>query len=170
MIDMPKICLISGNDRNIGKSTLACKIIKLNCSKNQIFAIKISSHIHQQNSNVKFIVHEHDLQIFEECNYKSNKDSSLFLQAGAKKVLYVQYISNGLDKAMPFIFNFIGDNFCVIESGGIRSYIKPGLFLFIHNVNSLKVTEHKPHANLIIEPHSFNNLTITIKNSQWNIL
>ena len=87
MIIAPKTIIISGTSRNVGKTTFACQQIAKYKNENLI-AIKISSHFHEQGMGVKLISFSNNYRAYQQIEIKSNKDSALFLKAGAKAVYY----------------------------------------------------------------------------------
>lgn len=127
---LDNILLISGNGRNVGKTFLACNIIKFLSEKHNVTAVKISSHFHSVPANANVLAKTGDYIILTE-NQITKKDSSLMLQAGAEKVFYIMVKQQNIRNAFSFIQSFLGDKPVVIESGGLGEIIQPGLFFFV---------------------------------------
>jgi len=83
------ILLIAGSGRNVGKTTFACKIIRAEKEK-QIYAVKITPHFHKPTPGLLEFEKGNNWIIYEETNASTKKDSSLFLQSGAKKSFLIQ--------------------------------------------------------------------------------
>ncbi len=144
--DFPNLLLIAGTGRNVGKTSFAERTIRKLSIQHEIIAIKISKHYH-----------DHELQslkISKEENPETGKDSSRFLNAGAKEVYYIQAKDNNLPELANSFLNQLPRHIpIIVESGGIIDHIEPGLFILIQSSrhNSTKETAHyKERAHLII--------------------
>lgn len=109
----------------------------------KLAAVKITPHFHEPTSGLKPISVTENYRVFQEMDYSSGKDSSLFLQAGADKVFYIQTTDAFLEEA----FNLVTEQLSpgqpvVVESAALRKFIIPGLYLFIQK----KYEEIKPSA------------------------
>ena len=133
MTELRNILLIAGGGRNVGKTHLGCHVISTLAQQGILpVAIKVSGHFHQPGVNIKSIVKDEGLFIGEELNINSNKDSSRFLQAGAKRSYYVQLSQNHLIRLVEFIKNsFSGDQPIIFESAGLGELVKPGIAFFV---------------------------------------
>lgn len=133
-IKLPNLILIAGNGRNVGKTFLACKIIHQLSQKHEVYGLKITPHFHSfietdvLFKNEKFII-VNETQI-------NSKDSSLFLQAGARKVLFVMTKQEHLTEAFEYLQNhFLSNQIIICESGGLHELVTPGLFFFVKKNN-----------------------------------
>jgi len=126
----PNILLIAGTGRNAGKTMLACEIIRHLSKTADVIGVKISSHFHPVESGQKIVANPAYYHIIEETLHTS-KDSSRMLQAGAKKVFYIQAKQDNLEEAFNTISAELSCCPVICESGGLHRYIKPGLFLFV---------------------------------------
>ncbi len=140
MIVMPNLLLIAGNGRNAGKTTLACRIIRFLAQENEVTGVKISSHFH--NFNEPDLVYRNDHFIVTEEKQMISKDSSLMLQAGAKKVYFVMAQKEHLEEAWKYIHPLIRKQPVVCESGGLHEFVEPGLFLFVKRTGDEIVKKH----------------------------
>lgn len=137
MIDMEQMILIAGAGQNVGKTTLACEMIKHLSEIKQVTAIKISGHRHLLTNLQKVIYKVEGLVISEELDTHSQKDSSRFLQNGASISLFIQVDDNGIEEAANWIkLNIDGQIIC--ESGILGKVVKPGKAFFVEKMNSAK--------------------------------
>jgi len=127
----PNIILIAGAGRNVGKTTLACKIIEHLSKKHDVTGLKISPHIHESDYAIDPLIKSENFIISKEQN-NTEKDSSKILKAGAENVYYVQTKQDYLEDAFLKLLPFVSQGPVVCESGGLHTLIKPGLFIFVH--------------------------------------
>lgn len=117
-------------------------MIEQNAAQN-LAAIKITPHFHEPTNGLVPIELNENYRVFEETNHNSEKDSSLFLQSGAQKVIYIQTTDLYLDQAFRMATKQLDPNQPIItESAALRKFILPGLYLFIQKIN----VEMKPTA------------------------
>lgn len=136
------ILLISGSGRNVGKTSFIRKVIENNALQKPV-AIKITPHFHEPTDGLNPISVNENYRIYQEANTISDKDSSLFLQAGASKVFYIQTTDYFLEEAFNLTAAQISPGQpVVVESAALRKYIHPGLYLFIQK----KQEDVKPSA------------------------
>ena len=179
---IPNLLIVCGSGRNTGKTALVKSIIKNKIEKNKIAAIKVSPHFHDDKQPKEKIWNDVDCNIYLE-NEITKKDSSLFLQAGANPVYYIETKDYQLEAAFNFILNHIGDSRLIISESGILGRIfKPGLLIFIESTNnndqdSFKISNRK-NADIIVtveegkleeELISLNNKIVIIEN-QWKLV
>ncbi len=129
-LSMPNLLLIAGNGRNVGKTFFACSIIKQLSLISEVLGIKISSHFHPVNTEDILIKNERFIIVEEK--YNSTKDSSLFLQAGAKRVFFLMVHQQYLEEAFHHLQKYLPQHAIVCESGGLHEIINPGLFFFVN--------------------------------------
>ena len=144
--------LIAGDGRNVGKTFLACKIIRHLSESAEVIGIKISPHFHDL-QNEEYIVIKNDRYIIAEEKAITRKDSSLMLQAGAKKVYFIMTRQEHLKEAFSSISEKLLNHVIVCESGGLQELVQPGLFLFV-----------KAKDQYIQKKHLLNNAPIIITN------
>jgi hypothetical protein len=153
----PNFILIAGTGRNVGKTTLACRIIQQLSQQINIIALKITNHFHPVEDQV--IISENDhFRIVEE-SLDSDKDSSRMKKAGAQHSYYIQcergYLLDALDH-LPFDLNLTA---VVCESGGLHHVIKPGLFFLLEGNH---IPENKNAA------YRFDPICVQHNNGQFN--
>ena len=136
------ILLITGAGRNVGKTSFIRKVIEYNAILKPV-AIKITPHFHEPTEGLKPISVNESYRIFQETNTTSDKDSSLFLQAGAEKVFFIQTTDPDLEEAFALtIAQIQHDQPIIVESAALRKILVPGLYLFIQKSKE----EVKPSA------------------------
>jgi hypothetical protein len=174
MIEIPQLLLVSGSNRNVGKTTFICRVIENISKKKDIYGIKITPHFHNSRTNKNILIETSTVFISEELDNQSKKDSSLMLQNGAEKVYYIEIQDDNYKPIVDFIQTLPTNIPLVCESASLRKYIKPGLFILIDNDN---VGERKPifnelqqHADIIIQSNQemFDINKIVFKN-RWEI-
>jgi hypothetical protein len=139
-LNLPNLLLISGNGRNVGKTYVACEIIRTLSKSHAVTGVKISSHFHPFNKD-NVIVENKKFVLLEE-KERNQKDSSLMLQAGAEKVVFVMAEQKNLKEAFFHLNYLLSNNPIVCESGGLAEFVDPGVFLFVKKENDEIV---KPH-------------------------
>jgi len=131
------VLLIAGSARNVGKTTFICEVIRQN-SRQKLVAIKITPHFHEPTIGLMPVLLRDNFRIYLETNEVSEKDSSMFLRAGAETVFYIQAADEHLNEAFRFVFEKIPDDHpIIVESASLRKFIVPGMYLFIQKTNEV---------------------------------
>ncbi len=140
------ILIVCGSGRKVGKTTLICSIINNISKKHSIVAIKISPHFHQRSPLMQLmqpVEKEEGYNIYMENNIHS-KDSSLFLQAGANPVYYIEALDQNLERAFYSVLKKTGtDKLIVIESGYLGKIIKPAILVYLKKDESITLSPKK---------------------------
>lgn len=135
---LPSFLIITGMGRNIGKTSLACNIIKEFSEKERITAIKISSHFHEPTPELKLLFKTEAYSISKEYNPGTEKDSSKMLAAGAKDSFYIQSQKDNLKEAFDkYMQKFDPGNAVVCESSALAKIVTPGLGFTILSKNKI---------------------------------
>ena len=136
MVEISKnILLISGSGRNVGKTSFIRQVIERNAFQKTV-AIKITPHFHEPTEGLVPISVTENYRIFQETSISSGKDSSLFLQAGAEKVFFIQTTDAYLAEAFRLTTaQLFAEQPIVVESAALRKILVPGLYLFIRKKN-----------------------------------
>jgi hypothetical protein len=142
----PNLFLIGGNTRHIGKTTLACAIIRAFSSIQQITALKVTSIY--KNDGKHHGEHESlqgkGFSITLEPQSANQKDTSKMLMAGATESYYIQAMDHAIEEAWHEFLKIIPSNqVMVCESRSLRRILQPGLFIYL---KSSKVKEEKPYS------------------------
>lgn len=128
---LENMILISGSGRNVGKTTFISWIIRQNAPTNMV-AIKITPHFHEATSGLIPIHVAENYAVYEETDRFSEKDTSLFLKAGAKRVFFIQSKDGQLEAAFDLVSALIdSEQPVVVESAALRKICIPGLYIFI---------------------------------------
>ncbi|NOU59105.1 hypothetical protein [Marinifilum caeruleilacunae] len=172
------IILLAGNGQNVGKTLFACRLIESLKSKFDVVGIKICPHFHELPADTIFIKKTDDYQIIKEYKEEGSKDSNRLLSAGAKEVYYIQAKDDKLKEVLDLLDNMISSlGPVIIESGGLRNILKPGLFLMIENKNNKKLKpqtiDYRKLADVNIEfdgeQFNFDPKNIEFSNQKWVI-
>ncbi len=175
---LPNLLLIAGTGRNTGKTTLAGKIIQKFSPGKTIIALKITPHFHKNIQSGKILINEKNLYIAEETDPTTGKDSSLMLKAGAQQSYFVMANDEHLSEVIQNIFRLIpSDALLVCESGGLRDWVVPGVFLLMNrkDIEILKPNEEKLKmlADRLItfdgEKTNFDLDAIEINDNRWTL-
>jgi hypothetical protein len=140
------ILLIGGSGQNVGKTTFINRVLEQPHIHNPV-AVKISHHFYPATPGLALLSESENYQLFEETDRSGKKDSSRFLQHGAKRSFYVQANDEHLAEAFIALLPYLeAEHPVLIESASLHKHIAAGLFLFIYNKND----EQKPatKANL----------------------
>lgn len=162
LISYPHMLLIGSSGRNIGKTHLATSIIRRNRSFTDIIGLKITTiqekaktcpHGNEDCSVCSEI--EGNYLIREEKDESLEKDTSLLLKAGAKKVYWLIVLEDSLEEGARALLDIIPvDSVIVAESNRFRLAVQPGVFLMLINPQK-KIKESanrvQKFADLIIE-------------------
>lgn len=136
------ILLVSGSEQNVGKTSFIRRVIAHNAS-HKLVAIKITPHFHEPTSGLIPIVVNDNYRIFQETDVSSCKDSSLFLQAGAEKVFYIQTNDTYLEEAFKLLAEQLDpEQPVIVESAALRKILEPAFYLFVQK----KYEDIKPSA------------------------
>lgn len=177
MIKIPHLLLVSGSNRNVGKTTFICHVIRNISEQKPIVGLKITPHFHGSRSQKQIILENDNVFISIENDGNSSKDSSLMLQNGASKVYYIEIKNDDYSDVFNFITKLLPENPVICESASLRKYIEPGLFILIDNKEKkdkkLIFTELMQKADIIVKSDGkkfdFDIHRITFKNSNWRI-
>jgi hypothetical protein len=146
---LPNVLLISGNGRNVGKTTLACRIIAQFSKSISVTGLKISPHFHD--FSIENVIFKNDNIVIVEENKINQKDSSLMLQAGAKNVYFVMVKPERLADELEHIISLLPGHLVVCEAGGLREFTSPGLFLMVKNKGDKIIkTQHMKYDPMVV--------------------
>lgn len=149
MVQIPQLLLIAGNGRNVGKTTLACKIIRRFAGETDVTGLKITPHFHPVIE--ADVVYKTDNFVIVNEKQISSKDSSLMLQAGAKQVFFVMAKREFFHEAVEKLLQLLPKNLIVCESGGLHDWVTPGLFFMVKHKNEEVVKTHLlAHSPIIV--------------------
>ena len=143
------LLIVGGTARNVGKTELACRIIKKISTNNSVYALKVSAIFPDEG-----IYHgDHsgesgDQNLFEETRADTAKDTSRMLRAGAKRVFYLRCEDKGILDAFNRFRNQLPANTAIVcESNSLAEYVQPGLLIMVKKDGE----EIKPRARVRLE-------------------
>ncbi len=152
MRHLPNMIIVRGTGRNVGKTLSACNIISNLAEKHETIGIKISPHFHELSGYQDYIHQSEDFVIVEE-KFMTDKDSSRMLQAGAKKVFYIQAKNDQLLNAINLLNEQLNPaSPVVVESGGLYDYIEPALLLNVVGEDSGKIINIRKNSKSVLLP------------------
>lgn len=130
----PEVLLIAGQSQNVGKTTLASRIIAHFTWTNKIAGIKVTPHFHKNTGNALAIEKTTGYHILRETTPDSNKDTSIMLQAGAEEAFLLEAEPECLAEGFKQVMKYIPEgNMVVCESAGLSELIQPGVFLMLQH-------------------------------------
>jgi hypothetical protein len=142
-----KTVVVGGHSRNIGKTSVMAGLIRSMKSRHWT-AVKITQYGHGVCSHdgqpCGCAPTEHPFVLTEECDAKGRSDTSRFLQAGARRSLWLRVRQGQLAEAMPLLERALAGDECVmIESNSILQYMEPSVYLAVLDSRQ---TDFKPSA------------------------
>lgn len=131
----PKVLLIAGQQQNVGKTTLASRVISHFTWTNKITAIKVTPHFHKSTGDALSIEKATGYQILRETTPDSNKDTSIMLQAGAEDAFLLEVEPAYLEKGFIQVMKYVPDNNLVVcESAALYEVIEPAVLLALRQL------------------------------------
>lgn len=125
-----QLILIAGTGQNVGKTTLACRLIQQLAKNGMVNAMKVAGHRHQLTSLQPVIYRGEGLVISIETNHASAKDSSRYLRAGAHRSYFVLCNESGIDELTHWINENL-QGWLVCESGIVGRTMIPDFAFFV---------------------------------------
>lgn len=127
--------VIGGHSRNIGKTTVMAGLIR-RLRPPEWAAAKITQYGHGvcsvDGEPCSCKPGEHAFVLTKEQQRVGRGDTSRFLQAGARRSLWLRVRQGQLYRGLPALLRALrGEEWVMIESNSIRGHIKPALYLFV---------------------------------------
>ena len=141
VLKLDRMLMIGSTGPNVGKTELACNIIKKISKGKKIIGIKVTT-IKEKNGQCPrggqgcgvCTSLEGDFDITHETDSTSAKDTSRLLVAGAEKVFWLRVMKTSLKQALAVLLDVVGpDSVLVCESNSLRHVAEPGLFIMVKN-------------------------------------
>jgi len=174
----PNILLITGNGKNVGKTTLSSALINRFQNK-KILGVKISPHFHDFDPKVEDVLYQtKGIIIIEEHRKNTGKDSSKFKAAGAFRAFYIMVLDHNLQEAFDKLMEFAGNDYpMIIESAALRNIIVPGIFLLLSHIDQpqpkksiLPLMDYVDHkVTLFHDNHDFVPTNIHYISGKWEL-
>jgi len=154
MVKDSRFIIIAGTAQNVGKTSLACQLIKHYSQKRKVISVKFIS----LKKNGKKHLHHEDIltfSIIKEKNITSDKDTSKMLRAGASESFLIiskeAFVSRAISK---FKERLGGSDIVIVESAVLRNYIEPLTFVIVDRVTAVNKKTYielmKPMADYLI--------------------
>jgi molybdopterin-guanine dinucleotide biosynthesis protein A len=149
IVKLERMLLIGSTGPNVGKTELACTIIKRFGKDKKITAIKVTT-IKQKDGQCPrggqgcgvCTSLEGDFDITRETNPASGKDTSRLLAAAAEKVFWLRVMRTSLRQALAVLLDVVGpDSVLVCESNSLRHVAEPGLFIMVRKPDEKAVKD-----------------------------
>ena len=136
--------MIGSAGANVGKTELACLLIKKFGKTTDITGIKVTTIRAKdgqcprggQGCGVCTSV-DGDFDIMEETDSDTEKDTARMLAAGAKRVFWLRVMKTHLEEGLASLLDIIGpDAVSICESNSLRQVVEPGVFLMVKGRDS----------------------------------
>jgi molybdopterin-guanine dinucleotide biosynthesis protein A len=183
MIKLDGMLMFGSAGANVGKTELACALIKKFGDITDIIGIKVTTIRAKDGQCPRGGLGcgvcsslDGDFCITEEADSNSKKDTARLLAASAKRVFWLRVLRKHLQKGAAALLNIIGpDAVSICESNSLRQAVEPGLFLMVRPQNSEKwkssARDIKEYADKIIVTSShgfdFDLDRIKLINGKW---
>ena len=131
--------LIGSAGRNVGKTELACTLIRKFSKSSPIVGIKVTT-IRAKDGKCPrggrgcgvCSSLDGDFCITEETDKNSNKDTARLLKAGASRVFWLRVMKTHLKEGLTTLLDVVGpDAVLICESNSLRRVVEPAVFLMI---------------------------------------
>lgn len=177
MIKLDNMLMIGSAGSNVGKTELACTLIRKFSKKADIIGIKVTAIKDKDGQCPRggegcgvCSSLDGDFHITEETNSNSDKDTARLLAAGASRVFWLRTMQTHLKETIEALLEIIGHSQILIcESNSLRQVVEPGLFLMVGdpalNVWKNSAQKVKKYADRIVVSNDsvFNSLLEEIK-------
>jgi len=144
MIQIDHMLMIGSAGTNVGKTELACALLRRLGGHNHIAAVKVTA-ISDRNGQCPrggegcgaCSSLQGNFCITQETDSHSEKDTSRLLAAGASRVYWLRVLKTHLDEGASALIETLGaDTTCICESNSLRRVVEPGLFLLARRQDS----------------------------------
>jgi len=144
MIKLDGMLMIGSAGANVGKTELACALIKKFSRTANITGIKVTTIKAKDGQCPRGGIGcgvcsslDGDFSITEETDSNSHKDTARLLAAGAKRVFWLRVLKKNLKEGLTALLDIIGpEAISICESNSLRQVVEPGLFLMFKGRNS----------------------------------
>jgi molybdopterin-guanine dinucleotide biosynthesis protein A len=139
MIKLDGMLMIGSAGANVGKTELACALIKKFNGIANITGIKVTTIKAKDGQCPRggrgcgvCSSLDGDFTVTEETDSNSHKDTARLLAAGAKRVFWLRVMKTHLKDGITTLLDIIGpDAVSICESNSLRQVVQPGLFLMV---------------------------------------
>ena len=155
MIKLDGMLMIGSAGVKVGKTELACALIRKFSKSRPIIGIKVTPMKAKDGQCPRggggcgvCSSLEGDFCITEEADSNRKKDTSRMLAAGARQVFWLRVMKTHLKEGLTALLDIIGpDAVSVCESNSLRQVVEPGLFLIVkgRGLKVWKTSAHQKH-------------------------
>ncbi len=147
MIEKLNMLMIGSAGRNIGKTELACRLIRKFSPRIDIVGVKVTAIQEKDGKCPRGGVGcgvctslTGNYCITEERSGPPGKDTTKLLEAGAENVYWLRVLKDHLEEGFAALMESIGDRaISICESNSLRQIVEPGLFLVVRGKDSQTV-------------------------------
>lgn len=184
MIYAPNMLLIGAADRNVGKTTFACALIRrfvdIPVSAAKVTAIQERNGLCPRGGKGCGVCTslEGDYCITGETCTDGVKDTQRLLASGAQQVLWLRVLRQKLQEGAQELLEKIGkDTPFICESNSLRHAVVPGLFLMLKNPENQKMKQTaadvQHHADCFVysdgQHFQFEFERLSLKENTWRL-
>jgi molybdopterin-guanine dinucleotide biosynthesis protein A len=183
MIKLDGMLMIGSAGANVGKTELACALIKKFGKTSDITGIKVTTIKAKDGQCPRggdgcgvCSSLDGDFCITEETDSNSHKDTARLFAAGAKRVYWLRVMKQSLKEGLTALLDIIGpEAVSICESNSLRKVVEPGLFLMVRVRNSKSwkssAQDVKEYADKIIntgpDGFDFDLDRIKLRDNKW---
>lgn len=139
MFKLDGMLMIGSTETNVGKTELACALIKKFSKSRDIVGIKVTTIKARDGQCPRggwgcgvCSSLDGDFCITEETADNSGKDTAKLLAAGASRVFWLRVMRTHLKEGLAALFDIVGpDTISVCESNSLRQAVEPAVFLMV---------------------------------------
>jgi len=162
MIRLENMLLIGSSGSNVGKTELACALLRRLGSGRRIVGLKVTATASKEQSCPRggrgcgvCSSMDAEYRITEETDRHSRKDTGRLLTAGADKAYWLRVMRTHLCQGLTALLETVGrDTVLICESNSLRQVVEPGLFLIVdrtdHKPWKPSAQQVRPHADRIV--------------------
>lgn len=144
MISLPGMLLIGAAGRNVGKTELACAIIRRFSGQSPITGVKVTVIAESGGRCPRGGAGcgvcsslQGPFCLTRETGTPAAKDTSRMLAAGARDVFWLRVLKEHLAAGLDALLERLGrDSVCVCESNSLRLVVHPGVFLMARDAGA----------------------------------
>ncbi len=144
MVKIPGMLMVGAAERNAGKTTFACRLIKKFSANNDIIGVKVTTILEADGKCPRggegcgvCTSLEGNFCLTEEHTGPPGKDTTKLLEAGAARVFWLRVLLDHLDEGVSALLKKIGSGaVTVCESNSFRLAVEPDLFIMVKEKNT----------------------------------
>jgi len=144
MIKIDGMLMIGSSGANVGKTKLACELLRRLSGPRDVAAVKVTTISDRDGQCPRggegcgvCSSLEGNFRITQETNRHSDKDTGRLLSAGAIRVYWLTVLKTHLEEGASALVETLGPHTtCICESNSLRDVVEPDLFLLACSQNS----------------------------------